>query len=193
MAAETLTLTRAAALARPLGFTIRREPEAGEIVAYAKGTGKNAAHAYFTDCPVDALATVAAMADGAADPEALKTARDACHLADVEPEAPRVVDMTPTWASLAPALFLALTKGTPEGQDIARAELTRALSALDDMNAAAKAAPVPEAQRREIAARLARADVGHLRAFAFAVLAHGQDAAGSAEDNLPGFDVPSAA
>lgn len=78
MTAETLTLTRAAALARPLGYTIRREPEAGEIVAYAKGTGKNAPAAYFTGCPVDALATVCSMAADSADPEALKAAREAC-------------------------------------------------------------------------------------------------------------------
>lgn len=77
MTAETLTLT-AAALARPLGYTIRREPEAGEIVAYAKGTGKNAPHAYFTDCPIDALATVCAMAADSADPEALAAAHAAC-------------------------------------------------------------------------------------------------------------------
>lgn len=59
-------------------------------------------------------------------------------------EGPRVVDMTPTWAGLAPALFLALTNGTPEGQRIAREELTRALAALDAHNAAAKAAQRPD-------------------------------------------------
>lgn len=108
-------------------------------------------------------------------------------------EGPRVIDMTPTWAGLAPALFLALTNGTPEGQRIAREELTRALAALDAHNAAAKAAQRPEmtdAQRAQISARLDRASVGNLRAYAFATLAHGQDVPEAAEDNLPGFAQP---
>lgn len=163
MTAETLTLTRAAALARPLGYTIRREPEAGEIVAYAKGTGKDAPAAYFTDCPIDALATVCAMAentDSVSDSDlpayldALKTAREACGVpmtraADplgeivaecdrMAADTPRAVDMTPTWAGLAPALFLALTNGTPEGQKIAREEMARAFAALDAHNAHAR-------------------------------------------------------
>lgn len=108
-------------------------------------------------------------------------------------EGRRVIDMTPTWAGLAPALFMALTNGTPEGQRIAREELTRALAALDAHNAAAKAAQRPEmtdAQRAQISARLDRASVGNLRAYAFATLAHGQDVPEAAEDNLPGFAQP---
>lgn len=119
-----------------------------------------------------------------------------CRKAAAEARRPAdVIDLTPTWAGLAPALFAALTDGTPEGQDIARKELTRALAALDAHNAAAKAAQTrkTETARREISARLDRADAGHLRAFAFAILAHGQDSDEAAEDNLPGFDKPAAA
>jgi len=198
MTAETLTLTAAAAaaLARPLGYTIRREPEAGEIVAYAKGTGKNAPAAYFTDCPIDALATVCAMAADSADPEALAAAHAACgvpmtHREEAQPEAREsfTIDATPTWASLAPAFVMALQNGTPEGQKIAREEMARGFAALDAHNAAAaKATPaVPEDRREDLSQCLDRASYGNLRAFAFSVLAHGQDAAESAEDNLPHF------
>lgn len=52
----------------------------------------------------------------------------------------RFVDMTPTWESIFPVYFEALTNGTHEGQGIARAELLRAASALDKHNALAKEA-----------------------------------------------------
>lgn len=74
-----LNLTAAAALARPLGMTIRREGDS-EIAVYRKGEGKTAPHAYFTDCPVDALATAAAIAEHTAPADALAAARAACGL-----------------------------------------------------------------------------------------------------------------
>lgn len=72
-----LTLTRAAELARPLGYTIRRTQDS-EVVAYRKGTGQDAPHAYFTDDVCDALATVAAMAvNEGAEPSDVAAACDA--------------------------------------------------------------------------------------------------------------------
>lgn len=72
------------------------------------------------------------------------TAEDAALDLNAAPQRPeeghRVIDMTPTWQSMAPALFMALSNGTPEGRRIAREELTRALAALDAHNAAAAAA-----------------------------------------------------
>ena len=54
--------------------------------------------------------------------------------------------------------------------------------------AADKPAPViPEDRREDLSQCLDRASYGNLRAFAFAVLALGQDAAESAKDNLPHF------
>jgi len=75
-----LTVKTAAALARPLGFTIRRTtPGESELVAYWKGEGVVSPCAYFSDCPLDVLATAAGMAESAgADPEAVKAARAAC-------------------------------------------------------------------------------------------------------------------
>lgn len=157
----TLTIKRAAELARPLGYTIRRTQDS-ELVGYKKGTGQDAPAAYFSDCPLDVLATVAAMAaqDGAPQ-SALDAAAAACGvqitraepLAEIVQESERMaansgpdldnattVDLTPTWAGLAPAFFAVMESGTYEGQQTVRAELTRALTALDAHNAAAKAA-----------------------------------------------------
>lgn len=152
MTAETLTLTAAATAARALGYTIRRTVDS-EVVAYRKGEGVNSPAAYFTNDPADALATVQEMhrrdmlaADAAARARACReevaAIRQGIETRKRAPQRPeegrRVIDMTPTWAGLAPALFMALTNGTPEGQRIAREELTRALAALDAHNAAAR-------------------------------------------------------
>ena len=59
-----LTFTATKAACRELGYTLRKEaPGESGLVLYRVGTGADAAHAYFTDCPVDALATCRAMAD----------------------------------------------------------------------------------------------------------------------------------
>jgi len=68
-----LTIQTARQTARDLGYTLRRSGFGGsEFVAYRKGTGENAAHAYYSDDLADALATVRAMAqDDAANRLAL--------------------------------------------------------------------------------------------------------------------------
>ena len=41
------------------------------------------------------------------------------------------IDMTPTWEEVGPLLFAALREGTPQGSQIAREELLRALRMAD--------------------------------------------------------------
>jgi hypothetical protein len=50
-----------------------------------------------------------------------------------------MIDMTPTWAAIMPALIAAIRDGTPEGQRIAEAELMRLAKSADAANAANKA------------------------------------------------------
>jgi hypothetical protein len=57
----------------------------------------------------------------------------------------RTIDLTPTWAGLMPALFACLQNGTPEGQELARAELMRLADSVDANNAARKAEPTTPA------------------------------------------------
>ena len=54
----------------------------------------------------------------------------------------KTIDMTPTWGSLMPGIIAVLQNGTPEGQGIAIAELTKAATALDAYNDHAKTKPV---------------------------------------------------
>ena len=44
------------------------------------------------------------------------------------------IDITPTWTALMPALIAALTNGTKEGREIARAELMRLAGEVDKLN-----------------------------------------------------------
>lgn len=53
-------------------------------------------------------------------------------------EAPATIDLTPTWSALMPALIMALTDGTHEGQRVARAELMRLAEHADAQNAKSK-------------------------------------------------------
>lgn len=53
--------------------------------------------------------------------------------------APEVLDMTPTWAAIMPALVAALQHGTPEGQRLAAAELESLAAKVDSANAKARA------------------------------------------------------
>jgi hypothetical protein len=69
-----------------------------------------------------------------------KRARRADPMPQVAATAARVIDLTPTWEGMAGALFAILESGTIEGQETARAEIRRALAALDGHNAAAKTA-----------------------------------------------------
>ena len=115
-----LTVKTAAALARPLGFTIRRTtPGESELVAYRKGEGVDSDCAYFSDCPLDVLATAASMAENAgADPEAVKAARAACGVPEIaaQPEAVAQIDLTPTWAGMAPAFLRYWKTERPRGK-----------------------------------------------------------------------------
>lgn len=52
----------------------------------------------------------------------------------------RLVDLTPTWAAIMPAIAAVLENGTEEGRAMAREELQRAAQALDAANADARAA-----------------------------------------------------
>lgn len=57
----------------------------------------------------------------------------------------QVIDATPTWSGILPALILALTDGTPEGRKIAREELARMAALADERNTMAReqAARIP--------------------------------------------------
>lgn len=67
--------------------------------------------------------------------EVAETLEDA-PAAPVEAPAPvRVVDVTPTWRGVLPALVAALEDGTAEGRRIAREELARMAEAADNWNA----------------------------------------------------------
>lgn len=56
-----------------------------------------------------------------------------------EQNAPRFIDVTPTWADLMPAFFQILENGTDTGKELARAELTRLAQMADRINAREKA------------------------------------------------------
>lgn len=53
-------------------------------------------------------------------------------------KAPRIVDLTPTWAALLPAILAVLDNGAAEGARMARAELARMATAADQACAADK-------------------------------------------------------
>lgn len=63
--------------------------------------------------------------------------------------APRVIDLTPTWADLMPALIAILQNGTSEGEAMARAELMRLAAIADAANARAKTTQLAGAEARE--------------------------------------------
>ena len=113
--------------------------EAAELESALAALPEGAA-AYARECIAAGAEPAEAIEAGkAAERRARAEARAEARAAAQRPEeGRRVIDMTPTWAGLAPALFMALTNGTPEGQRIAREELTRALAALDAHNAAAR-------------------------------------------------------
>lgn len=58
----------------------------------------------------------------------------------------RTIDLTPTWAAIAPILIAALQDGTPKGQQMAREELIRMAALADERNVmAGKLATIREA------------------------------------------------
>jgi hypothetical protein len=74
-----------------------------------------------------------------------------------EQNAPRFIDVTPTWEQLMPAFFAILENGTDTGKDLARAELTRLARMADAIHAQQKA----EQQRRETLAPYADDPTDH--------------------------------
>lgn len=50
----------------------------------------------------------------------------------------RVIDVTPTWSGLMPALLAVIEDGTDAGREAARAELFRLAAIVDEANAAAR-------------------------------------------------------
>ena len=68
------------------------------------------------------------------------------------PDGSRFVDMTPTWESIFPIYFEALTAATYEVQQTAKAELLRAARALDTHNKLAKVAQPSVTQGLDIPA-----------------------------------------
>jgi hypothetical protein len=51
------------------------------------------------------------------------------------PKEPKVIDLTPTWSGILPALLLVLESGTAEGRKMVREELVRMAAAADQANA----------------------------------------------------------
>ncbi len=52
-----------------------------------------------------------------------------------------IIDITPTWVGILPALVAVIQNGTPQGRAAATAELQRLAATVDAMNAAARAMP----------------------------------------------------
>lgn len=56
----------------------------------------------------------------------------------------KTIDITPTWAAIMPVLIACLENGSETGKQMARTELMRAASIIDDANKAALAAEYVE-------------------------------------------------
>lgn len=60
----------------------------------------------------------------------------------------QAIDMTPTWAAIMPAFIAALQCGTPEGQAMAREELSRLAASVDAQNARVRSGAAEEERNR---------------------------------------------
>ena len=63
--------------------------------------------------------------------------------------APRMLNLTPTWAGIMPALIAAIQNGTSEGEAMARTELMRLAEMTDAANARASQQQLADAEAHE--------------------------------------------